>query len=297
MRKLLVVAAVLALGTGACAEQSPTVEGPEDSPAPEETVTISATEYAFQAPDEIPSGLVEITMENKGAETHQAVLFQLKDGQTADTFTASVESDPTAFGTLELGTYAGGPNAVAPEGTSTSIQGLAPGNFLFVCFVPSPSDGKAHITKGMVTAVEVTDTATEAEPPEAEKTITTKEYEFGIPEGIETGEATIAVRNEGEDVHEVGLLKVAAGSTADDVRAFFSAPPGTTSGPPPATDAGGLGPIPPGDQGWFTATLEPGTYALICFIPDEEEGHPPHVALGMFGSFTVGGEAEASPGP
>ncbi len=38
---------------------------------------------------------------------------------------------------------------------------------------------------------------------------------------------------------------------------------------------------------WMPLTLEPGTYAGLCFIPDQESGMP-HAAMGMYTVFTVG---------
>jgi hypothetical protein len=43
----------------------------------------------------------------------------------------------------------------------------------------------------------------------------------------------------------------------------------------------------PGDRELFGVNLEPGEYALLCFVPDDEDGKP-HIQHGMAKQFTVG---------
>ena len=57
------------------------------------------------------------------------------------------------------------------------------------------------------------------------------------------------------------------------------------------------GPYDPGTEATvvFTESLSPGRYALLCFVEDPESGLP-HVALGMFSEFEVGGIAPPGTG-
>jgi hypothetical protein len=41
-----------------------------------------------------------------------------------------------------------------------------------------------------------------------------------------------------------------------------------------------------GTVGWFTITLAPGKYLLICYVPDAHDGKP-HVAHGMVQEITI----------
>jgi hypothetical protein len=61
---------------------------------------------------------------------------------------------------------------------------------------------------------------------------------------------------------------------------------GTASGPPPGTPMGGVAGMMPGRRNWFTVTLEPGEYALLCFVPDMTDGRP-HFLHGMMQQVTV----------
>ena len=48
----------------------------------------------------------------------------------------------------------GGPNAVTPGDTGTATQTFEPGNYVFVCWIPT-ADGTPHIMKGMMHAMVV----------------------------------------------------------------------------------------------------------------------------------------------
>ena len=43
-----------------------------------------------------------------------------------------------------------------------------------------------------------------------------------------------------------------------------------------------------GEKNWVSVNLEPGKYALICFIPDQRGDGKPHFMHGMTKEFEVG---------
>ena len=248
------------------------------------TVNVSAREYAFDAPDSIPAGLTHIHMQNVGKEDHQAQLLKLKSGVTMAQFQAALQKGPDAA--LPFVTAEGGPNAEKAGASADSLQNLQPGQYVFICFVPAP-DGKPHLAKGMIKPLQVTagSPAPAAELPAAQNTVTAREFLFDGPTTLPAGQATINFKNAGTQSHEMSLVKLNAGVTPDQLKAALAstAPP---SGPPPFSSEGGMGGINPGETGQTTVNLTPGTYALICNIPDPTSGKP-HVALGMISSFTV----------
>ena len=61
--------------------------------------------------------------------------------------------------------------------------------------------------------------------------------------------------------------------------------PGATA-PPPGTDLGGSGAISQGIENWWTVTLAPGNYIVVCFVPDPADGAP-HAMKGMVQQFAV----------
>ena len=57
-------------------------------------------------------------------------------------------------------------------------------------------------------------------------------------------------------------------------------------GPAPGHAVGGIGFIEPAGSATFSADLAPGSYGLICFVPDAKDGKP-HLVHGMMKEFTV----------
>jgi hypothetical protein len=51
-------------------------------------------------------------------------------------------------------------------------------------------------------------------------------------------------------------------------------------GPPPGSLRGGIVDLDPGAHAFFDLEIEPGDYALICFLPDTQDGKP-HFVHGM----------------
>jgi hypothetical protein len=91
------------------------------------------------------------------------------------------------------------------------------------------------------------------------------------------------VVNAGAQPHEMLLGKLAPGVGLQEVLAF--------EGDPIEAGlllelAGGLSTIEAGATAWTTLSLTPGTYGMVCFIPDPASGQP-HTALGMATGFTV----------
>ena len=136
----------------------------------------------------------------------------------------------------------------------------------------------------MVAPLQVTGTSAGGSLPSGDATVTAKDFTYTVDGGpVAAGAHTFTFTNQGPQPHEAGIIKVNSGTTVDQIRAIFAAPPASPApqGPPPWTDVGGSGGIAPGATTTFTATLDAGaTYAFICFIPDPTTGKP-HAALGM----------------
>ena len=120
-------------------------------------------------------------------------------------------------------------------------------------------------------------------------TYTAVEYRFPGPGSLPAGSATIELRNQGEEQHELQLVRLEKGRTVEDVEALFEE--GLPQGPPPwVTQVGGTFAA-PGETAEqpIRADLEAGTYALLCLVPTERNGEQvPHAALGMIAEVSVG---------
>jgi hypothetical protein len=247
-------------------------------------VTITAADYRFDAPASIAGGLTQITIENTGTEDHQAQLFLLNEGASYDDLQSALPQGEAAV--FALGEPAGGPLA-APGEESAVIQDLQTGQYALICNIPSP-DGTPHFARGMIAPLEVTEAPEEQpEPPQADTTVRLSDFTFDAPDTMEAGNAPVAVVNDGPQFHEMAVAKLNEGATVDDLTAYLNAPTDTTTPPPaPYRLIGGMDAMALEQEGWSVLNLTPGTYALVCFVPDAETGAP-HFTLGMIDSFTV----------
>jgi hypothetical protein len=252
------------------------------APVEAETVDVVMADYSFDTGGvtEVPAGAVTVTVSNEGAEEHQAAIVRLNDGVTLGDFAATADTDLGAA--LQLVTLHGGPNAIGPGGTGAATTALEAGDYAFICFIPSPSDDIPHAAKGMVASFTVTG---EADPTvgdallaSSEGSVATSEFAFDIAPEFD-GNGTFTIDNTGaEQVHEAVFYELTDGATVDDAVAALTADP--PAGPPPIVPAGGVALVSPGTSTTFDLALAPGSYAVLCFIPDVETGAP-HLALGM----------------
>jgi hypothetical protein len=118
-------------------------------------------------------------------------------------------------------------------------------------------------------------------------------YEFDS-EDAAGGVGAIDFSNEGEQFHQISLLRLADGSPDLDTVVTDFVASSAESGFPDAVYLEEFVTsifAPPGDSSTtvFRDELQPARYVMVCFIPDETQGEegPPHAELGMAAEFTV----------
>jgi hypothetical protein len=222
---------------------------------------------------------VQLRLHNAGQQPHQATIVRLHAGVSSEQFVAALHADEA--GALALVDFEGGVGAVDHGAAASAYTTLAPGDYELVCFVHG-ADHVPHVAKGMIMPFHVDGPAQRAPAPHADGTVGLHDFGFDLPGGF--GRGTYAVTNHGNEPHEVTILRVADGHSAEDVLRYLGAT--TPAGPPPFTDAGGLGAISPGVTAYAVLALPPGQYLAVCFVPNETT-HLPHLAMGMSQSFTV----------
>jgi hypothetical protein len=113
---------------------------------------------------------------------------------------------------------------------------------------------------------------------------TAKEFSFEGPDTIPAGLTMIHLTAAGQQLHHFQLIKLEEGKTFAD---FQAAAKDMAKGPPPAwvVPYGGVNPPAPGSTTTAMQVLEPGNYAVVCFV--EGPDHVPHIAKGMMRSLTV----------
>jgi hypothetical protein len=243
----------------------------------------TATEYAFSGPDTLRAGATTLRLESAGAELHHLQLVRFEEGHTLDEFmaAASMGGAPPAWAHPE-----GGPNPPAPGGTSEATVVLTPGNWAVICLVPAP-DGMPHVAKGMSKPFTVLASSAPAAEPAATVTMTLRDYDFDLSTPLTAGSHSIRVENSAAQPHEVILVKLDEGKTVQDMVDYIQGMEGgAVAGPPPATPMGGMAALAQGAHAWFSATLTPGEWGLLCVVPDAGDGRP-HTVHGMARQFTI----------
>lgn len=235
-------------------------------------VQVTGEDFKFDAPDVIPAGLTEFRFLNKGPALHHMALLKLTSGKTVDDLIGALSKPgPLPSWAKELG----GPNAAAPGEEANATLTLEPGNYAFICFVDI--GGPPHFAKGMVKPLRVVPATGPSGPkPKADVTVTLSDYNFKLSSSVRAGKRTIRVHNTGPQPHEVQLVQLPPGGSLGDFMKWLE----KMEGPPPGKPLGGIAGIESGMSQYFSADFTPGSYALICFLPDVKD-RKPHFVHGM----------------
>jgi len=272
-------AAACALAAAGCAKK----EAAPVAQAGPNHVIVTATDYAFTAPDTVAAGLEMIHLVNKGPSVHHLQVVALDSGKTVADLTAAMKNPGPPPAWMHL---VGGPNAAAPTGVDTSVAylTLAAGNYALLCVIPD-SAGVPHFAHGMMRALTVTaSAATPAMEPHPDVVIHLKDYDFTIMGNLTPGSHTVRIVNDGPQPHEMLLAAMAPGKLAKDFTGWVDR---GMKGMPPAKPLGGATGLAPGGHMTMPVTLAAGNYALICFLPDAKDGKE-HFRHGMVKDVKVG---------
>ena len=219
-------------------------------------VTVTAREYTFDAPAEIPAGLTTFRLIGAGKELHHIQLVKLEDGKTINDLMAALKAGgPPPKWAVD----AGGPNPSHPGGgESNATMTLEPGNYALTCFVPGP-DGVPHVAKGMVRPLTVTPASGQtAAEPQADVVMKLVDYTFTTSQPLTPGRHTIRIDNAGPQSHEVAIIRLAPGKSVSDFLNWVEKE--KMQGRPPAEPIGGVSAIAPGTHSFITVDLQPGEY-------------------------------------
>ena len=281
-----ITSSLLAVAATASLAGAMRAAAPADDPkaARANVVTVTATDFAFQAPDTIAAGRTTLRLVNKGPEHHHIWLIKLEQGKTLkDLVEATKSHGPLPKWAVDVG----GPNTPEPGGETSATLDLEAGSYVMVCVIPSMKDGQPHFMKGMfkeltVAARRGVQQAGTTAAPATDVVMTLDDYDFRLSSPITSATKSIKFVNVAEQTHEAVILKLNPGATAQDFLQAMEKP----QGPPPGALVGGITGIAKGRTIEVPTTFTPGEYALICFVPDAKDGKP-HIAHGMVKQFSV----------
>jgi uncharacterized cupredoxin-like copper-binding protein len=296
------VAALAAALTAAFACQ-PAEDGSGAEPG---VVEVTARDFEFEAPREIPSGWTTLRLANEGEQDHFLYLYRLPDDVSFAEYRRTVPKTfseiysrydageltraeaEAALGEQIPGWFftdvvpVGGVALVDAGRSAEATVRLEPGTYVMECYVKTPGN-TWHTDRGMLRELTVTGDSTGARPPAADVEVTLSNYEFEVRGELDAGEHTIAVhaadRPEGMLMHDANLVRLDGGTSVDSVAAWMDwMELEQFRHPAPGTNLGGVEHMAPGRTGYMTVTLEPGRYAWVS------EGY---ASEGMVREFTV----------
>ncbi|NBC67045.1 MAG: hypothetical protein GVY07_15485 [Bacteroidetes bacterium] len=271
-------------------------------------VEVVSTGMNFNLPDEIKSGWVTFSYENKSKLTHFLVLEKMPqfkgDQKTVEDSKAEVVPafqnimDAILAGKEELPVgglpewynevkFVGGTGLIAPGKTAVTSLKLEPGTYVIECYVKSP-DGVFHSSVGMIEGLKVTEESSKvtAPRPTVEMYLSSKEG-ITFDKDIRPGKHIIAVHFKDQKVQEhflgfdVHLADIKEGTDIDELAAWMDwSKPGGLATPAPVEFLGGTQEMPGGNTAYFIVDLKPGKYAWIAEVPDPAK-------KGMLKTFTV----------
>ena len=242
-------------------------------------VTITAREFAFDAPDSISAGPTTVRLVSRGRQEHFVQFVKLSVGHTsADYLRASIAHEPTPWAMS-----VGGVGTIPAGGTAAVTIDLKPGRYVLVCDM-SDTDGTAHFVKGMARPLTVVEGPSVAAMPIPDAVLDLTDYAFTLSKPLTAGTHVLRVRNAGSQPHMALLWRLHQGkSVADVVRWMDTTGPATA----PVTLVGGVPDLDRGQSVELVLDLIPGRYALICLVDDIHD-HKPHYAHGMVREVLIG---------
>lgn len=281
-RAILFLVAAFCLHASASSAQ----DSPAHAASGHHAVDLRALDYAFQAPDEVPSGWTTFSFSNVGDEPHFAVLHRMPEGKTFDDYAGEAypignaiwlavregeidRAEGTRRFSQELPEWYGDVRTMG--GTGLIASGLAsdvtlylePGEYVIECYVKTP-DGELHAMEGMLRALTVSASPSGQAPPHADVQVTLSNFELAIDGDLRPGTHTIAAHAAEGRGHSVHVARLAADTDVQDVVDWMHwLEPDGLRPPSPATFVGGVHVLPEGATAYFTVDLEPGRYLFL----------------------------------
>ncbi len=256
-------------------------------------VEIIALDYAFDAPNEVPSGWTTFRFLNEGEEPHFFVPQIVTGGRSYENVVREIYPELTEIwyayrdgeisfdeASVKIGEhypedwgyeYRGGSGILASGLTTEVTLYLEPGSYVLECYVKT-ENGEYHADEGMVRELIVTDEQSTIQPPEPDIEIILRDFEMTIDGEFTPGRHTVAVHaaeGYGQNVHLARLESDAdAGAVAEWMHWFHI---DGLQVPAPATFVGGMHALQVGATGYFTVDIEPGRYVFVSGFDFESQ--------------------------
>ena len=239
-------------------------------------ITIEATAEGFTIPEEMPEGVVQVTFENHSEAPFEPIVVRLSEGVTLEDVGAVAAAGPEAGmraifeGLLSLL----GAVTVMPEMTVDVTFDFAPGTYVFANTAGGEPSSFQPFT--------VADSAGEgAAPPEADVEVGLVDFAFNAPIAVAAGPQLWHIQNVGDQLHEMIVVPMDDTMTAGEFNQALLRSLAGELQEEEMVEPVIFWSMSPGEQAWITYDLEPGTYAVVCNLPDVTGSGHNHAELGM----------------
>lgn len=261
------------------------------------TLELTSDGATVDVPAELEAGRYHLIFHNQSEAPLDLEVFQLPEGFTTDDLAALFEEAqagpefqvPDVYFDI---VFNGGPSTFPGE-TGEVVLDLPAGEWVFNLYSFDEETGE---DVNIPTTVNVTGDMPEVEDPAEAVEIIAAEMYFEAPDDLASGPQIWNVVNLGQQPHHLILSSVPEGTTEEQIMELamsFMGPPASPEASPVAAASPVATALSFEDvQDVFYTTvisgehfnmyaldLEPGTYAMICFLPDPSG--TPHVMLGM----------------
>jgi hypothetical protein len=254
--------------------------------APHADFMVTAADFSFEIPREVPAGWRTVRFRNTGREFHHAVFLRVPDERAADSAVAALATwkedwDRAVPGTVSIGGVESHFTDRPGEDTY-AILDLRPGLYLVLCMIPS--DRGLHVTRGMHALLRVTATAAIGPPPPSpEARLHARDYAYRLTKNHFTpGWHLIEVSSDGPSEHVAEFARLKDGRHMSDVLAAAGTP---NADDPEASTVGGTARLASGKRAFVWVHFSPGVYVVQC--PLHTSAHRPHLRQGMITEFEV----------
>jgi plastocyanin len=262
---LIAVSVVVMAACGDDEDSADTTAAPAATETPAATVAPTATEAAGGANEELCALASETATQEDFPSAEQ--LTQYKE-LAPDEILGAVD---TAAGALipAAGDTVAFFNAYAQDDVTAAIEDINDWE-AENCGIDHSEDNGPGQAEGV--SFEIDDDATRVD-------VTSKDFEFVLPtDTLTAGRTSLVLTNQGQEAHFMSIVKFAEGATLDE---FMSS---DGEGGEAFWDSG-LAAAGGDDEEALTIELEPGNYAMMCWVAGADA--TPHAMLGMTKEFTV----------
>ena len=264
-------------------------------------VLVTGFDFAFTAPDTIPSGATTFRFTDKGKVPHHLIVFRLAPGTSLSDFHRKMsDGGASPPGIASMAGLQSDRRRQTPPGASAAAHRqsevtmvMTPGRYVLACL--HDDDGMTHLQKGMMRELTVVAARSPRPAPRADATLTMSDYAYSLSRPLTQGVRTIRLANTGPQEHHVFIQRMVPGTKLSDIAAHRAArakeraagvPDSLSKLKPPQIPVIGLTRMSPGEVAFVTLSLQRGDYRLFCLVPDTRDGKP-HTAHGMDQVITV----------